>query len=941
MATRIPCVTFDSGVSRCFLHNRRLSRTYLVAYAKPSKSKSLSRPYFRRTYATGNNQTEKGTSFINSVFSAFWNRLNRQGKNPQDWETRRVASDIKDGYEPNDEWEALQQLSALIRAIKTELKPEENAAEFENIEYDLKQLIDDLLSKLARDELPIVHVRLVNEAWNIMYTTQIGSVQESSNTEVVFAEDAPRRYFNIEELKKLLYFLARFEDPSEHHVMLGRKVYQTLMQKLPQNDPTANDQFLLFVLLLSRNKADKEMILAFNGLLHIMKSVNENSAIALVTIINNVSDQNVQEILVAKLFQAVFLDIGGFNVILQSAIENNQKNIWKIHDQVFKSRSTYNLEPNLDTYELLFRYIVEDPFSERSKQFVKDVKSVLFESETVPALDIVDNQSLYRSYLTAAMVTGQQAVAERLYTLFSDEEMLELLEKESWQVVSQSVCFFQGSIESVRDVLKKMTVHGYGVDTATINGLIRAAQLRKDINPEFRQAIFELYEAYSVSLDTTSVGLRIYDRVSSGRVDEAVQVFKSGISDGLSWNPKKDDMSALFVMLEGLSQSNDFDAQLLVEIYLAVRVYIGSVSYPTRLAMLKAFIKHGEYGNAKDFLKQELGDTFKYTPDIFPEMYEFLLESVLSSATVNAAWMTYGCLHQHFIPAYESYLPVMSKLCQLDYSSAALELFRHVRKGTTTPPGTDMYALLFREFARTKYTEGIDELFHCYKLDLNIDPDIELFNGMLEACRTGGLNHLSYTLWQQIRIAATSSDTTLLRQPNSETFSLLLKIASSTGTPYADEIWNEFLNYPVIKTAEHYKYYVAAYCASGDLNKAFNILKNMELLPAPAPSSTSSEKLTSAGDVINVLYNYVETPAAMKIIEDWATLVHPHEWTKVGRVGPLIQSIRLLELDASGRKQELQQLAKEREDAEKKLSNISQSRLLKETGSVSRGNEEF
>ncbi|KAK9245639.1 hypothetical protein V1506DRAFT_537508 [Lipomyces tetrasporus] len=808
------------------------------------------------------------------------------------WETRRTAG-VPQGYEPDTEWESLQLLSNLIRKVKTEVSPGEETSELHDIEFQLKTAVDDLLPRLAKEELPVVHVRLIDEAWKILYTPKIGNFADSDETVIIRSADIPRQRFNREELNKLLQHIVRYEHSSQYHVELGRKVFQELM-RMTTGQKEAQEQFMLFVLLLSRNKADKEMLIAYNELLRILQSVDENMAVSLVSIINNVSDEKVQEVLVSRLFCTNCLDIGAFNVILQAAIENEQRNIWAIYNQVVLHAEETNmlLHPNLDTYELLFRYVVKDYEAEQSVSFMAHAKEVLFDESQVPAFEVIDNQALYRSYLTACIVSGDTASAARIASFFKDDELLPHLDGETWRVLAQWVTYRSQEVSRINELLREMNSYGYGTDIATLNGIMRASQFGTSAE-DFRNAVFGLYELYNVKLDTNAVGMRIRDRVRSGKPLQAVAVFKRGVNEGLTWDLKIDDMKALFVMLEGLAAAENFDPEVLVEMYVAVRLYVSSVDYPTRLAMAKTFVDHGEVGNLRDLLKEEMGDSYyKYLPDAFPELYDLLHRAVLDTYTGDAAWMLYGCIHSHFIPSYESYLPIMRHFCELDYCEAALELFRHVRKGTDTPPQKDMYTLAFRQFARRNFVSGINELFHCYKVDLNIDPDIELFNAMLEACSPSSHDYLSYTLWQQIRLNAAAHPTEVIHQPNTETLRLLLKVASHTGAGYADLLWEEFEKYSVPLTAEHFKYYIAAHCEANNFDKAFQIATRMFDLALPEPEPDSSEDISATvGDAISVLYNYIESEDMRKQVEEWATLVHPQEWKKVKRIGPLMQRL--------------------------------------------------
>ncbi|KAK7202501.1 hypothetical protein BZA70DRAFT_313219 [Myxozyma melibiosi] len=872
-----------------------------------------------RAYATDPPPFDSGDRAANNpkqLRKSWFSKLFQDKKPATDssWETRRSAADgSKEGYEPDAEWEALQRLSSLIRKVKSELASTDDIEALTEVEFDIKDAVSDLISKLAMHELPVVHTRLIEEAWKILYTPQIGRVQETDLKDLVDAKDVKRLHFDTEELKRLLRLIVRFDQRSDYHVVLGRKVYEALMREIPiNNQAEAQEQFMLFVLLLSRNKADNEMLLAFDQLLQKLDSIDEGIAVALVSIINNITDPKIQEILVSRLCDIEALDIGAFNIVLQAAVEGGQRNVWSIYDKTLGNES-YLLLPSLDTYELLFRYIVKGFEPERSEAFMKDVKDVMFSTRNdgvlIATYDVLQNQELYRSYLTACIVVDDKKAAEVIAALFESDGIRENLDPETWDVWAQWIAYSKFSVDEVVKVFDAMAEYGYRVTTATLNGVLRASQVSVQngmATSQFCDDVFSLFKSYEAPIDNTSVSLRIRDRLYAGDVKAAIAAFKLGTKEGLTWNVKTDDMKALFMILESLAShtSAEFDASILVELYMAIRVYVNSVDYTTRLAVVKAFIYHGEIGTLQDFLNEEMGESYRFPPSSFPELYSALREAVLESNSSDAAWMLYECLHMHFIPDYNTYLASIKKFCDLDYPEAALELFRHVRLHTDTPPQRDMYSVILRGFSRRFYRSGIKEVLMCYKIDLNIEPDTELFNAILEASNTDLDAYYTYHIWQQMSFAATSRDSSsgLDRQPNTETFRLLMRMASLAGAGYADHLWDDFqyfANVPI--TLEVVKFYVVAHLQSGTRGKALNIaavfmpriLERLEALKnqeenswqssesdSVSPFYSSSEKETTVTEIIELLYNYV-TPKEKEIIQAWALKAYPEEFKKI------------------------------------------------------------
>ncbi|KAK9461874.1 uncharacterized protein V1516DRAFT_673206 [Lipomyces oligophaga] len=836
----------------------------------------------------------------------------------------RGTDELQDGYIPDSEWEALQELSALIRRLKADV---ENSAfdHFEEVEYEIKAAVDKVITNLPSEDLPEVHVRLISEAWKLLYNPRIGTASEpetSEETSIVTLEEAPRSVFSKDELKKILTLLAKHHSMSEYHILLGRVVYTNLMQFFTEDNIEVQEIFTTYIYLLSHNKADAEMILAFTELLRVVKQLSETTTIALVTIISTVSNEKIQKILVALLFNAKVLDIGSFNIILQAALERDSTNLWDLCTRVLGFSPQYGfrgaLEPSIDTYELLFRYVAKGVEPQKSAEFMKVARQIMFETDVeVPAYPIGEFQSLYRSYLTACLVVHDRDSGNLLAKFFNDDDVLPLLDVDTWNVWIQWVASF-GKIELVRKQLQLAAEHEIELSTDLLNGIMRASQFGQD-NAKFRNAIFTLFDQYSVPLNAASVSLRIRDRLLAKDVRGAIHIFNRSKSEGISWDPKEDDVAALFMMLDSVAKlsSNEFDAIVLTELYMNVRLFVNHVDYPTRLSIATAFLKHAEFSTLSDFLDQEMGE-FQFEPSAFIELYDSLLTAIIESNSYRDAFSVLATLRKHFVIKYESYSPLIIKFSRLDHPKDGLELFRHLRKSTKTPPQRDVYAASLRAFARSKYNAGIEELMLCYQLDLNVDPDIEMFNALLEASAQIRDEYYAYTVWQQIRMADSAdsvkdlvSGKVLDRHPNSETFSLLLRVAAyKSGGGFADELWQQFGTYPDIPiTLEHYKFLVAAHAGFASYDKAFRILNRVyqrdpHIPPATSPYFKSTERETTIAQVIEVLYNMLSRgdapPWYQQALEKWAKEKWPEEWAKVRKMPYFLQELDLSEMNMAG-----------------------------------------
>ncbi|KAK9472605.1 uncharacterized protein V1510DRAFT_403224 [Dipodascopsis tothii] len=811
-----------------------------------------------------------------------------------EWQRRAVDRTADEGYYyPDSEWELIQSVRSIVRRATAPAEGTELVVE-DTTEQDLAAAVTALVDG-AGGVLRPEQVRALAQAWPLLYSARLAGSVASAVPETIGGGAAGP--LSADVLRKALGQVAAYEEPSAVHLALARRVHSELARRV-QGD-ARHEAFVLYLGTLLKNKQYAEVVSAFDQLLAGLPALTEAAAVHLVTIFNHLNDDQVQDGLVMRLFMKPrFESVAAFNVVLQAAIESGQKRVWKVYRKVLLAGNTRGstalvpdrrpaagaLAPDLDTYELLLRHVVAQPDSNEARKFVRDAERVLLDGGA-PTYDVLECEALYRSWLVAAMATANGELGGRLAALLRADA--DSLDAESWQTLAQWAAFADG-VAGAAAGLDELVARGLPAGTDALNGVFNAGRLNPAHSPAERDAIYALYDERRVPVDANTVALRIRERIAAGDVAGAVAAFARGRAHGLVWDRGAQDVRAVFMLFDEMCRQQPFDGDTLLTFYVNVKPTLGRVDYATRLAMVRALLMNARMEDVRLLLIHEMGEDTKYPLEAFPELYDVLNRFVLETADYTHAWAAYACIQRHFVPPYDAYGPVMRRFCQIGYPEGALQLFRHLRKGTATPPDRDVFTLLFRQFARSGFVEGIDELMVCFKVDLNIDTDITLFNALLEARAASSHFTDVIQLWRQIQLAQGQSPDGLDRQPNAETFAVLLRASVVGGAGMAQQIWAQMDQYAVAPTAQHYQFYVQSLCFSGYYKRALKAVQEMELLPQPEPAADSAEKKLGREDVLESLYNWTFLRERKDDVELWALEAHPDEWTRLKKSGRLI-----------------------------------------------------
>ncbi|ODV91764.1 hypothetical protein CANCADRAFT_55569 [Tortispora caseinolytica NRRL Y-17796] len=399
-------------------------------------------------------------------------------------------------------------------------------------------------------------------------------------------------------------------------------------------------------------------------------------------------------------------------------------------------------------------------------------------------------------------------------------------------------------------------------------------------------------------------------RLAASNLVGAIEAFEQSRAQFIPWNEdESNNRNALFELLLAITRAEDADPDIVIDWYLAVRSYTQTVSYVCKVALLDLFLKNDQVGNAISVLRSEIPlsdpvpDELAFENDLMviefqstnvlmgkeagrllpaeaPDIYMLLENYVHSSDNAFKAWIMYGMIQRHFIPPPESYHAAMERFMALGRADAAMKIFDHIQWEVNAGDDSlrmteDLYNRLFRALAKLKYEPAIRPLHVALKMDISIDTNIDLMNGIMLAYASTDNKFAADMIWDQIRTAP------LPHRANLESFQIMLELHSRFNIGRAVELWRSLPEYDIEPDNKLYASYIKANCYSGYYARALDIAKHMK----------EDHGLELDAHVLRTLYNWTLLPNRKKDVEAWAQTAAPEIWKELRESGTLREDV--------------------------------------------------
>jgi pentatricopeptide repeat protein len=177
-----------------------------------------------------------------------------------------------------------------------------------------------------------------------------------------------------------------------------------------------------------------------------------------------------------------------------------------------------------------------------------------------------------------------------------------------------------------------------------------------------------------------------------------------------------------------------------------------------------------------------------------------------------------------------------------DHGSAALAtalaLFTDMRQ-LQIRPNAHTYTTLLNAAAKHQDDFALEQIHKLIKMDLYLDPDIAIYNGLMNAYNRTGQGHEVVQIWDTLSLSSTPTQDKNIDQAS---VSIVLDSCAHNGYGYkAQQIWDSLKRYQFSLNTNNYNSYIEALCrlkGEEGWEQAYAIAQN-EMIPQTSQHSDS------------------------------------------------------------------------------------------------------
>ncbi|KAA8912145.1 hypothetical protein TRICI_003610 [Trichomonascus ciferrii] len=467
-------------------------------------------------------------------------------------------------------------------------------------------------------------------------------------------------------------------------------------------------------------------------------------------------------------------------------------------------------------------------------------------------------------------------VVDKLYANFDEKDFA----KETWDVIIQWKAYESPKIDEIKGLIGRME---FVPDQATLNGVLRMACENLHHDNAYVKSVLDYFnKELEVDSDVETFSLLLQRCLEEKDLDTAEKMFEKSLSEGCQWSSQDGKfLKTLDELLVNMcNMPPPVDTYRVFRVFQKVKMFTDTVGYDAQVAILKMFLDGDFVPDAGRFLEDELGgdkrDSTRNDLPYYkvPEMYEAMYDYIMTREDYKNCWLLYGYLNRFIKLPYESYFPTMKRFCDLQRPDAALLIFKYLRarnkKEGMRPPSEAMYILLFNEFGRMLYEEGVKTLHLFFKMDLSIDTNINLQNSLMSAYCNLEEDEKVMELWSQ---------TETFPAINNDTATIMIKQLTRSSTIHdVEDFWLSLPEtYNLTPTSDNLRQYIVANCYHGYYMRALKITKEASEVYGIEPTQ----------DIIEALYNWSLLPSRKAQVEQWALENHSDKWHALQQKGTL------------------------------------------------------
>ncbi|KAJ5506040.1 Tetratricopeptide-like helical [Penicillium expansum] len=393
-----------------------------------------------------------------------------------------------------------------------------------------------------------------------------------------------------------------------------------------------------------------------------------------------------------------------------------------------------------------------------------------------------------------------------------------------------------------------------------VNNLVQYANAMQ--NPQLASDFMALAGQLGLTPDSQTHILELESRIQAGDVDETLKIIEEKV-DATSLTSHNLPIANKLIAMLCRSEKRDalFDqiSSLLDPLFQEnVRLESATIAALTHMLLYR-----NDLEAVSELLRPRLGS---YSDEQKMPVRDALAEYITDKSQPDTdVWNAYELLKIAFPETWVSVrTKIMTSFFNRKRSDLAVLVFGHMRQADEPGrrPRPDTYARCFQGLARTADATNLELVHNMLKLDLEVDLNTRILNGLMMAYAACEMPEKSMEIFRQILQSEEG--------PCHKTITIFFKVCEKhhNGAQEAIKMMSKVKKLEITANRPLYSAYMEALAAQCEFDLAVEAINNMEAEIGLPPTSNT----------IGLFYNAIPYQYWKDEVEKWASQNYPEHW---------------------------------------------------------------
>ncbi|KAJ5901084.1 hypothetical protein N7504_007077 [Penicillium tannophilum] len=395
---------------------------------------------------------------------------------------------------------------------------------------------------------------------------------------------------------------------------------------------------------------------------------------------------------------------------------------------------------------------------------------------------------------------------------------------------------------------------------AHVNSLIQYANSVS--SPQLATDYAKLAEHWGLIPDEETHLLQLESFIQAGNVEQALAILEGKIDPSILASDHLPLANRLITML-CLSEQKDELFQQISSLLDPLFQENVTLNAETIAALTRMLLYRHDWDAVSELLRPRLGSLDGEGKGMIrTALTDYIMDMGETDANV---WEVYQLLKLAFSETGVSVrTEIMCSFFERKRSDLAFLVFGHMRQAEdlSRRPKPDTYARCFQGMARTADAANLELVHNMLKLDLEVELNTRIFNGLMLAYAACEMPDKSMEIFKQIL----QSD----EGPSQKTIAIFFKVCEKhhNGVQEAIKMMAKVKKLEITIDRRLYTAYMEAVASQCEFDMATEAINNMQAEIGVAPTSTT----------IGLFYNAIPYQYWKDEVEKWASEKYPEQW---------------------------------------------------------------